>query len=221
MGQKINPVSFRTGVVKDWKSRWFSGGALYKKFLFEDLAIRELLGQRLKLAGVHEIEIERLPGNVNIRVYVSRPGVVIGRGGAGIEVLKSSIQEKIGPGYKGKPLPKINIDVEEIKNSELSAKLVAQRIAAEFERRLPHRRVVNKAIDRIMAAGAKGVKVALAGRIEGAEIARREKYMRGSIPSQTLRADIDYAQDCALLKRGYVGIKVWIYRGKERGYAAA
>lgn len=219
MGQKVNPVSFRVGISKSWKSRWFPGTGEYKKLLLEDITLRQSLEERLKLAGVNEIEIERLPKSITIKIQVARPGIVIGRGGVGIEETRNFIFGKLGFRPSDPRAPRIDVQVEEVKNPELSAKLVSQRIVSEFERRLPHRRVVNKAIDRIMAAGAKGVKVALAGRIEGAEIARKEKYHRGSVPTQSLRADIDYAENRALLKRGYVGIKVWIYKGK--GYAAA
>lgn len=215
MGQKVNPVSFRVGVTKNWKSRWFAANGEYKKLLLEDVALREALGERLKLAGLSGIEIERLPRAVLVRLAVSRPGVVIGRGGVGIEETRNFILKKLGFLAGDKKAPKIEVQVEEVKNPELSARLVAERIASEFERRFPHRRVVIKAMDRVVAAGAKGVKVALAGRIEGAEIARKEKYHQGSVPTQTLRADIDYAEARALLKRGYVGIKVWIHKSKN------
>lgn len=217
MGQKVNPVSFRTGVYKPWKSRWFAQDAEYKRLLYEDIEIRRFLEEKLKFAGVEDITIERLPKSINIRIRVARPGVVIGRGGSGIEEIKKSILQKLG--YKsGSPqAPKIDIPVEEVKNPEISAELVEQRIILELERRFPHRRVVNKAMDRVLAAGAKGIKVVLSGRIGGSEIGRVEKYHRGSVPTQRLRADIDYAQSPALLKSGYVGVKVWIYRGEKDG----
>lgn len=215
MGQKVNPVSFRVGVSRGWKSRWFAGNGEYRKLLLEDVMLRRVLEERLKLAGINDIEIERLPKKIIIRTSVSRPGVVIGRGGVGIEETRNFILQKLGFRQGDVGAPRVEVVVEEVRNPELSAKLVGQRIAAEFERRLPHRRVVNKAVDRVMAAGAKGIKVALAGRIEGAEIARKEKYHRGSVPTQSLREDIDYAESRALLKRGYVGIKVWIHKGKE------
>lgn len=215
MGHKVNPVSFRVGISRNWKSRWFAEGGEYRKMFLEDVMLRQALVEKLKLAGVHDIEIERLPKVITIRVQVSRPGVVIGRGGLGIEETRNFILAKLGFKAGDPKAPRIEVRVEEIRNPELSARLVGQRIASEFERRLPHRRVVTKAVDRIMAAGAKGVKVALAGRIEGSEIARKEKYHKGSVPTQSLRADIDYAEERALLKRGYVGIKVWIYKGKQ------
>ncbi|MBI4032948.1 MAG: 30S ribosomal protein S3 [Candidatus Blackburnbacteria bacterium] len=214
MGQKVNPISFRVGVNKSWKSMWFAERGEYKKLLFEDLELRRLLEDRLKLSGVHEINIERLPKSMTIRAKVSRPGVVIGRGGQGIEEVKKLVLEKLGLKSKDPNLPKIDILVEEVKYPDQSAKLIGQRIVAELERRLPHRRVVNKTMDRVIAAGAKGIKVVLSGRIGGADISRREKYHRGSVPTQSLRSNVEYAQESALLKRGYVGVKVWIYKGE-------
>ena len=219
MGQKVNPVGFRVGIFLPWKSRWFADDGSYKDLLLEDIKIRKALMQKLKLAGITDVEIERLPKNMAITMTVSRPGVVIGRGGSGIEDVKKFVLEIIQKtrGLKQKELKDLKIDlrVNELKNPELSAQLVAVRIASEFERRLPHRRVIAWAIERVMQAGAKGVKIVLSGRIAGAEIARREKYHKGSVPTQVLRAEIDYAQVPALLKRGYVGIKVWIHKEKE------
>jgi small subunit ribosomal protein S3 len=216
MGQKINPVGFRTGSFLPWKSRWFSDNKSFSDFLVEDIKIRKALIEKLKLAGITQVEIERLPKSMVIAVTVSRPGVVIGRGGTGIEDLKKFILGIISE-VRGKKIADLKIDlkVSEIKNPELSAYLVAGRIASELERRMPQRRVISKAMERIMASGAKGVKVVLGGRINGAEISRVEKYHVGSVPSQTLRANIDYAQVPALLKRGYVGVKVWITKGEE------
>jgi small subunit ribosomal protein S3 len=216
MGQKINPVGFRIGSFLPWKSRWFSDDKNFSDFLIEDIKIRKALMNKLKLAGITQVEIERLPKSMVIVVTVSRPGVVIGRGGTGIEDLKKFILGIISE-VRGKKIADLKIDlkVNEIKNPELSAYLVAGRIASELERRMPQRRVISKAMERIMASGAKGVKVVLGGRINGAEISRVEKYHVGSVPSQTMRANIDYAQYPALLKRGYVGVKVWITKGEE------
>ena len=171
---------------------------------------------KLKLAGISLVEIERLPKSMVINLTVSRPGVVIGRGGSGIEEVKKFVLEimKETRGELPKDL-KIDLKVSEVKNSELSAHLVATRIVGELERRMPHRRVVSKTIERVMSAGALGIKVVLGGRIGGAEISRVEKFQMGSVPSQTLRETIDYAQVPALLKRGYVGVKVWIHRKEE------
>ena len=216
MGQKVNPVSFRIGINVPWKSRWFAVGAEYKKLLMEDVRLRAILEEKLKLAGVHDIQIERLMKSIAIKVAVSRPGIVIGRGGSGIEEIKKLVLKELKFKAGDVRAPKVDIQVEEVKNPELSAKLVSQRIAAELERRMPHRRVTAKVMDRVMAAGAKGVKIVLAGRIGGAEIGRTEKYQKGSVPTQSLRSEIEYAQTPALLKRGYVGVKVWITRPKVR-----
>lgn len=217
MGQKINPIAFRTGTFIPWKSRWFADDIKYKEYLFEDIQIRKALMDKLKLAGISQVEIERLPKTMEIAVAVSRPGVVIGRGGSGIEEVKKFVVDIIERA-RGKSVKDIKIDfrVNEIKNPELSAHLVATRVAAELERRMPHRRVVTKALERIMQSGALGAKIVLAGRINGAEISRVEKFQDGSVPTQTLRENIDYAQIPALLKRGYVGVKVWIHKKEEQ-----
>lgn len=212
MGQKVNPIGIRIGSFLPWKSRWFADSANFKNFLVEDIKIRRELTKKLKLAGVTSIEIERLPKSMVVTITVSRPGVVIGRGGTGIEDVKKFILGIMSE-VRGKAVKdlKIDIRINEVKNPELSAYLVAERIAGEMERRIPHRRAVQKAIERVMAAGALGVKVVLSGRINGAEISRVEKFHEGSVPSQTLRENIDYAQVPALLQRGYVGVKVWIH----------
>ncbi|OGM09438.1 30S ribosomal protein S3 [Candidatus Woesebacteria bacterium RBG_13_34_9] len=216
MGQKVNPTGFRTGIFLPWKSRWFADDKNYKKYLFEDILIRKKLMDKLKLAGITKVEIERLPKSMVIILTVSRPGVVIGRGGSGLEDLKNFILKIISTamGRNIKDL-KIDLKVNEVRNPELSAYLVAVRIASELERRLPHRRVLAKVMERVMQAGALGIKVVLAGRIGGAEISRTEKYQLGSVPNQTLRENIDYAQVPALLKRGYVGVKVYIHKKEE------
>ncbi len=216
MGQKINPTGFRTGVFLPWKSRWFADTGKYKDYLIEDIKIRRALMEKLKLAGIISVEIERLPKSLVIIMTVSRPGVVIGRGGTGLEDIKKQILEIIqkNRGEKTKDL-KIDLQVNDIKNPEISAHLVATRIASELERRMPHRRVITRTMDRIMQSGADGVKIILSGRIGGAEIARVEKYHLGSVPTQTLRANIDYAQVPALLKKGYVGVKVYIHKKEE------
>lgn len=218
MGQKVNPISFRTGRFLQWKSRWFADDSKYKDSLLEDIKIRESLMQRLKIAGITQVEIERLPKSIVITVTVSRPGVVIGRGGSGIEETKKYVLSIIKKTRGVIPNDlKVDFQVNELKNPEISAHLVAGRIASELERRMPHRRVIARAMDRVMQSGAKGVKVVIAGRINGADIARVEKHShpQGSVPTQTLRANIDYAQVPALLKRGYVGIKVYIHKEQE------
>lgn len=215
MGQKVNPVGFRVGVTSTWHSRWFASDKEYPKLLLEDIRLRRILERKFALAGVQSVDIERLPRAIAVRMHVSRPGIVIGRGGQGIEDAKRYVVQELSLTKDGQKAPKIEIIVEEVKNPDLSAKLVGQRIVSDLERRLPGRRVVNKVMERVMASGANGIKVTLAGRIGGADIARHEKYQKGSMPTQSLRADIDFAHTPALLKRGYVGVKVWIHRGKE------
>lgn len=216
MGQKVNPIGIRTGSYLPWKSRWFMD-ASFKDFLIEDIQIRKGLMEKLKLAGITSVEIERLPKSMVVLITVSRPGVVIGRGGTGIEDVKKYILGSISKarGESVKDL-KIDIRIQEVANPELSAHLVAGRIVGEMERRIPHRRAVQKALERVTAAGALGAKVVLSGRINGAEISRVEKFHVGSVPTQTLRETIDYAQIPALLKRGYVGVKVWIHKKAEK-----
>lgn len=216
MGQKINPTGFRIGSFKDWKSRWFADDETYKDLLYEDIKIRDALKEKLQMAGITKVEIDRLPKNIVITLTVSRPGIVIGRGGTGLEDLKKMIVSiiKEARGKMPKDL-KIDLQVNEVKNPETSAQLVAQRIVTDLERRIPHRRVVTRTMDRVMQAGAKGVKIILSGRIGGADISRVEKYHQGSVPTQTLRENIDYAETPALLKKGYVGVKVFIHKERE------
>lgn len=214
MSQKVNPVGFRTGHFKNWKSKWFADDASYKQKLLEDIKIRDFLLKRLESAGIDRVEIARLPKSMVLDLYVSRPGVVIGRGGSGIEEVKKEVMKLVKKvrGQMPKDL-KIDLQVKEVRHPELSARLVATRIVSDLERRMPHRRVIARTIERVMQAGAKGVKIVLAGRIGGADIARTEKYSQGPVPTQTMRENIDYAQMPASLKRGYVGIKVWINKG--------
>ncbi|MFC1649690.1 30S ribosomal protein S3 [Patescibacteria group bacterium] len=216
MGQKVNPTGFRTGNFLPWKSRWFTDNKNISKYLIEDIKIRNHLMKKLRPGGVTSVEIERLPKSMVITVTVSRPGVVIGRGGTGITDTKKEVLSIIRKMRK-KPIKNLKIDmkVNEVKNPELSAQLVASRIVDELQRRIPHRRVIARTMDRVMSSGALGVKIILSGRIGGAEISRREKYHRGSVPTQTLRKNIDYAETPALLKRGYVGVKVFIHKKEE------
>jgi len=211
MGNKVNPTGFRIimNPTKNWISRWFTTNPKrYKEYLAEDMKLRTALMAKLKIAGVAKIEIERSIKSMKVIIYVSRPGVVIGRGGAGIEDLKKYIT-------KLTPAAKIDLQVEEIKNPDCNAYLVAQRVAEQLEKRLPARRVANKAIERIMSSGGQGAKILLSGRVNGAEISRRESYKSptGSVPTQTLRADIDYAAVDAHTRSGFIGVKVWIYLG--------
>jgi small subunit ribosomal protein S3 len=215
MGQKVNPIALRVGRTLPWSSRWFSDNQ-FAQNLLEDIKIRTYLNEKVKLAGVASIEIERLPKSITVVLTVSRPGVVIGRGGSGIEDVKKGVVSLLTT-LRGKAPTGIKIDlkVHEVKNAELSAVLVAQRIASELERRLPSRRVATRTMERVMQSGAAGVKIVLSGRIQGADIARREKFHLGSVPTQTIREHVDYAQVPANGIRGYVGVKVWIYQ-KEK-----
>lgn len=216
MGQKIHPMGFRLGVLNTWDSRWFASNRDYKKFVLEDSLLRLALFEKCKIAGLTKVEIERSINTINIILNVVRPGVVIGRGGAGMEDLKKFVAKKIMEIRKIKSLTdkknvvKIDLRVEPVKEPNLNAFFVASNIAEQLAKRLPHKRVVNFALEKMMNSGAKGAKIILAGRIAGAEIARRETYKKGSIPLSTLRENIDYAQVPALTKSGYVGIKVWI-----------
>jgi small subunit ribosomal protein S3 len=215
VGQKVNPFGFRLGKLYSWKSRWFANGNDYQKFLLEDIKLRKFLMEKLRMAGAVKIEIERSINTIKILVFVSRPGVVIGRGGSGLESLKKAIAEKLNIKPKDKKAAKIDLEVKEVKNPDSSAQLVLQRIIDQLAKRYPHRRAMAQAMDKVMASGAKGIKIILAGRIGGAEISRTEKYSRGKIPLQTLRADIDYAASPSATKSGYVGVKVFIYKGEK------
>jgi small subunit ribosomal protein S3 len=215
MGQKINPTGFRIGNTFGWKSTWFADAAQYSDRVLEDKKIRNFFEKNLSNAGLDRIEIERSINAIKIRLNVSRPGVVIGRGGSNLELLKNQLARllKINPNDpKGM---KVSIDeIVEVKQPDLSAKFVTERIIDQLNKRFPHRRAVSQALERVMNAGAKGVKIQLSGRIGGAEIARNEKYSEGSVPTQTLRAVIDYYEQPAHTKSGTVGIKVWIYKGE-------
>lgn len=213
MGKKVNPIVFRTGVIFPTKSVWFADFKNYAKYVLEDNKIRRFIETKLKLAGITSIEIKRSINSVDIYMNVSRPGVVIGRGGSSLELLKKDLEKLLRINPKVQNAVKINLHPLEIKNPEMNSAIVADRLANQLEHRYPFRRAANQAIEKVMAAGAKGVKLVFAGRIDGAEIARVEKFKQGRIPTQTLRANIDYVEKKALTRSGYVGIKVWIYSG--------
>jgi small subunit ribosomal protein S3 len=218
MGQKVNPVSYRLPLspTEMWKSRWFTTNPKrYQEYLMADITLRQALMKRLANASVADVEIERSLKSIRVIIYVTRPGVVIGRGGSGLEELKKYIYEVLGYKGKEKTAPKIDLQVEEIKEPDLNAYLVALKIAEQLAKRMPARRVVKKALERTMQSRALGIKVLLSGRIAGAEISRRELYQTGSVPLQTLRADVDYAQVPSLTRSGYIGVKVWIHRGEK------
>lgn len=215
MGQKVNPHLIRLQNVHTWSSRWFSEKN-YKETVLEDYALRKLLMERLRQAGVSKVEIERSINNVRIMVYVSRPGIVIGRGGAGIEELKKMLTRFfIKQGKTGKMMPRFDLRVEQVKDPNQDAYLVAKSIAEGLIRRLSFKRVLVQTSDKVMNSGALGVRIVLSGRINGSEIGRREKIQVGTVPLSTIRANIDYAQFPALTKKGYIGVKVWINRKEE------
>jgi small subunit ribosomal protein S3 len=208
MGQKIHPIGMRLPLTRDWRSRWFADNKTYKTLLLQDLKLRDLIMNRLRNAGVSRVDIERSLNALAIRIFVSKPGLVIGRGGSGLEELRNLI-EKVAD-------QKVKLDIEEIRHPDLNAYLVARNLADQIERRMPVKRIMNQAADRVERAGAKGIKILISGRIGGAEISRREKTQRGSIPMSTLRANIDYASVPAkTATAGVTGIKVWIYADRE------
>lgn len=215
MGQKVNPHVIRLGNTLTWSSRWFDEKR-YKDTVLEDFELRKLLMNRLKMAGISRVEIERSINSLRVIIYVSRPGIVIGRGGTGLEDLKKNLARffVIRRG-SAKNAPKLDIRVEPIKEPNLDAHLVATNIADMLIRRLPYKRILNSTAERVMGAGARGVKVVLTGRIGGAEIGRREKIHVGTVPLSTIRENIGYAQVPALTKKGYIGIKVWINKPEE------
>lgn len=211
MGQKVNPVGFRLGNFYTWSSRWFAKDRTYSQYLLEDYQIRKFILKNLKNAGVSKIEIERSFDKRIVTVHVARPGVAIGRGGTGIERLK----EKLLKLLKIKDPAKLEVKFEEIKTPDLDAYLVAVNVADQLTKRIRFRRVINQTLERVTRAGAKGVRITLAGRLGGRDIARRETLKAGSIPLNTLRAEIDFAKVSAQVPRsGIIGVKVWIYKGE-------
>jgi small subunit ribosomal protein S3 len=214
MGQKVNPHLIRLRTVNNWDSRWFDERN-YKATVIEDYKLRNLLMERLKNAGIAKVEIERSINTVKIIIHVSRPGIVIGRGGSGVEELKKQIQAFFALQRGTKQAPKFDVNVEPIKEPNLDAQLVARNITEQLIRRLPYKRILNQTAERVIQSGAKGVRIVLAGRIGGAEIGRREKIQKGTVPLSTIRENIHYASVPALTKKGYVGVKVWINKGGE------
>ena len=214
MGQKTHPFGFRLGFNKDWSSLWYGKGKSYIDQFHADIKIRKLLRQKYKHAGIASIEIKRIADTLRVQVNTARPGIIIGKGGAGVQELKRFVSE-----ITKKTLDKILVDVIEIKNPELVAQLVAEGVSFQIQRRISYRRAMRKAVDSTLRAGATGVKIRLSGRLGGAEIARAEWYLMGKLPLQTLKADIDYGFTEAFTDYGQIGIKVWVYtsdREKER-----
>lgn len=206
MGQKINPIGLRVGIIKDWESKWYADDKDYADLLHEDIKIREYLEDRLSKAAVSTIEIERAANRVNITIHTGKPGMVIGKGGSEVEALRKELNKLTGK--------RVHINIVEIKKVDLDAKLVAENIARQLEGRISFRRAQKQAIQRVMRAGAKGVRTIVSGRLGGADIARAEQYSEGTVPLHTLRADIDYASVEADTTYGKLGVKVWIYRGE-------
>ncbi|KKR02920.1 MAG: 30S ribosomal protein S3 [Parcubacteria group bacterium GW2011_GWF2_39_13b] len=212
MGQKVHPTSFRTGIIFDWKSRWFNKKK-YKEYLAEDVKIRDFIFSKLIKAGLGKVEIERAANAVRIIIFTSRPGLIIGRGGAGVEQLRAELQKIIA---KSQPKEKIELrlEIEEIKQAESFAPIVAQNIAEQLEKRLPYRRVIKQTLERILQGKAvQGAKIMVKGRLDGSEIARKEWLGKGRIPLQTLRANIDFGRATANTTYGTIGVKVWVYKG--------
>ena len=205
MGQKVNPHGLRVGVIKDWDSKWYAD-AEFSDYLVEDYNIRKYLKKKLYAAGVSKIEIERTSDRVKVIIYTAKPGVVIGKGGAEIEVTKAELAKLTGK--------KVLVDIKEIKRPDKDAQLVAENIAAQLENRVSFRRAMKSCMGRSMKAGIKGIKTSVSGRLGGADMARTEFYSEGTIPLQTLRADIDYGFAEADTTYGKVGVKVWIYKGE-------
>ncbi len=205
MGQKTHPVGFRLGFNKDWTSRWFARGQEYARLIHEDLEMKKEIKKRYYHAGISRVVIERVGPKIRIVIFTARPGIIIGRGGKEIESLKAMLE--------GKTKKEVYIDIREIDKPELDATLVAEGIALQLEKRIAYRRAMRKAVDAALKMGAKGIKVMCSGRLGGVEIARSEWYLKGRLPLQTLRADIDFAFTQAFTTYGQIGIKVWIYRG--------
>ena len=210
MGQKVHPIGIRLGIVKDWTSTWYADSKDYSKFLYTDLKVREYLQKKLENASVSRIQIERPANNARVIIHTARPGIVIGKKGEDIDRLRIAISEMMG-------VP-AQVSVEEIRKPELDATLVAQNVASQLERRIMYRRAMKRAVTNTMRLGAEGIKINLAGRLNGAEIARSEWYREGRVPLHTLRADIDYGAAEAMTTYGIIGIKIWIFKGEIFNY---
>jgi small subunit ribosomal protein S3 len=208
MGQKVNPISYRLQVNKDWRSKWFASKKDYPKYLADDLKVRKLIQDKMgSRAAINKVDIERSPNLVSVTITTAKAGVVIGRGGSGAQELKETIEQI----YQ---VP-TRVNIEEVKKPELFAKLVAENIAHQLERRMSFRRAIKSSAAATMRAGAQGVRIQVSGRLNGVEMSRREKEVQGSVPLHTLRANIDFAQIHARTKAGIIGVKVWIYKGES------
>ena len=206
MGQKVHPTGARVGIIKDWNSKWYADSKDFANYLVEDQKIRKFLKKKLYTAGISKIEIERTAKMVKINLYTAKPGIIIGKGGAGVEALKAEVSKLIGKD--------VNLNIVEVKNIDTDAQLVAENIAGQLERRISFRRAMKQSMQKSLQAGALGIKTSVSGRLGGADMARTEFYKEGNIPLQTLRADIDYGFAEADTTYGKIGVKVWIYKGE-------
>ena len=217
MGQKIRPDSYRTGITRGWNSRWFPKKN-FKNILEEDVLIRKIVKEKIKQAGIDKVEIEKSNNNYRVFIKVAKPGLVIGRGGKGVDELRKSIEEALVKLFKERKTKtdfSVSLNIEELKRSEVSSAFVAQSIAWDLEKRMPFRRTIKKYLESVMQnREVEGIKIKLSGRLDGSEIARREWLAKGKLPLQTLRANIDYGEGTAFCTYGTVGIKVWIYKGE-------
>jgi small subunit ribosomal protein S3 len=206
LGRKVHPYGFRLGVIRDWKARWYAEGGDYANLLHEDLRIRRLIQGAAGRAGISNVEIERFPNQVSVTIWTARPGIVIGRKGSAVKMLRKELEEMTGK--------RVSVDVQEVAQPELDAQLVSENVVSQLERRISHNRAMKRVVQSAMRAGAQGIKVMCKGRLHGAEMARRAWQREGRVPLQTLRADIDYAQEEAHTTYGRIGVKVWIYKGE-------
>ena len=207
MGRKVHPIGFRLGVIKDWEARWFAPKGKYAQQLQQDFTIRRMIARELQRSGIARVDIDRFPSMLQVTIWTAKPGIVIGRKGAQVKVLRQKLEELSGT--------KVKVEVEEITQPDLEAQLVAENIADQIERRISHSRAMKRAIGQAMRQGAKGIKIVVAGRLGGSEMSRREWQREGRVPLQTLRADIDFAKAEALTTFGRIGVKVWIYKGEK------
>lgn len=209
MGQKVNPVGIRLGIVKDWASRWYSSSKEFSDTLYADLKVREFLEKKLANAGISKIQIERPARNARVTVHTARPGVIIGKSGKEVESLRDEVSKIVN-------VP-VHVSIEEVRKPEIDAKLVAESVAQQLERRIMFRRAMKRAVTTALRSGALGIKISVSGRLGGSEIARTEWYREGRVPLQTFRADIDYALAEAFTTYGVIGVKVWIFKGEILG----
>jgi len=207
MGRKVHPVGFRLGIIKDWGARWFAPKGKYAEQLQQDFTIRRMIAAEAPRSGIARIDIDRFPSQLVVTIWTAKPGIVIGRKGAQVKVLRQKLEELTGT--------RVKVEVEEITQPDLEAQLVGENIADQIERRISHSRAMKRAIGQAMRQGAQGIKIAVAGRLGGSEMSRREWQREGRVPLQTLRADIDFAKAEALTTFGRIGVKVWIYKGEK------